>query len=254
MDSTGNNLQRFTGRAEDYRIGRPAYAEAFIESLYLERGFSETSVIADIGSGTGKFARQLLDRGSFVYCVEPNDDMRSAAAEELGRYKKFHAVAGSAAATGLDAQSVDFVTTAQAFHWFDVALFQKECRRILKENGMVFLIWNMRDENSEVNRRSFEIFSRFCPAFKGFSGGIQKNDSRIGQFFDSKYECVTFDNPIIFDREKFISRCLSGSYSLKEGDRDFQEYLGELSALFERYAQNGLLTMANSTVAYFGTL
>lgn len=249
-----DNTQKFTGRAEDYRIGRPAYAEAFMEGLYRQRGFSEESVIADIGSGTGKFARQLLDRGSTVYCVEPNDDMRSAAIEELSRYEKFRAVAGSAAETGLDDQSVDFITTAQAFHWFDVDLFQKECKRILKENGMVFLIWNMRDENSEINRRSYEIFSKFCPDFKGFCGGIQRDDIRIGQFFDSQYEYVAYDNPVLFNKHEFISRCLSGSYSLKEGDRDFQKYLGELSELFERYAQNGFLTMPNSTVAYFGTL
>lgn len=37
-------------------------------------------------------------------------------------------------------QSVDFVTTAQAFHWFDGALFRRECKRILKKNGLVFLI------------------------------------------------------------------------------------------------------------------
>lgn len=53
MDTT----QYFTSRAKDYVIGRPVYATEFIEYLYEKRGFSAQSIIADIGSGTGKFAR-----------------------------------------------------------------------------------------------------------------------------------------------------------------------------------------------------
>lgn len=56
-------LHRFDGRAEDYVAGRPTYAEAFVRSLFLNGVVSETSVIADIGCGTGKFAGQLLNYG-----------------------------------------------------------------------------------------------------------------------------------------------------------------------------------------------
>lgn len=249
-----DNTQNFTGLADNYTFGRPAYANAFVESLYSQHGFAENSVIADIGSGTGKFAKQLLDKGSLVYCVEPNDDMRNVAIKELSTYSKFHAVNGTATETMLDTRTVDFITTAQAFHWFEVPLFKKECKRILKKEGMIFLIWNMRDMSYEINQRSFEVYSEYCPNFKGFGGGIQKDDMRIKDFFDKKYEYVEFDNPLFFDKDKFISRSLSGSYSLKTGDENYSKYLDELSKLFEQYAQNNILTMANKTVAYFGTI
>ena len=109
--------------------------------------------------------------------------MRKTAIEELGKYKGFHAVDGTATETKLDEKSVDHITTAQAFHWFDVALFKKECRRILRDNGMVLLIWNMRDMSSEINQVSFEIYSKYCPNFKGFGGGIQKDDIKINSLF-----------------------------------------------------------------------
>lgn len=64
--------QRFSGLACNYAAARPSYAEALIEDLYTVHGFSPASVIADVGSGTGKFAEQLLRRGSTVWCVEPN--------------------------------------------------------------------------------------------------------------------------------------------------------------------------------------
>ena len=250
MDST----QKFSGLANEYTIGRPSYANAFIESLYSQYGFSKQSVIADIGSGTGKFAKQLLDKGSFVYCVEPNEDMRSGAIEELGEYKSFRVVGGTDSETQLNEKSVDFVTVAQAFHWFDVASFQKECKRILRDNGMVFLIWNMRDVTDEINKNCFAIFSKYCPDFKGFNGGIKKDDARIRQFFENKYEYVEFDNPICFDKSKFISRSLSGSYSLRKGNENYSEYLDALYRVFDKYAKENVITIANKTVAYIGRM
>ena len=247
-----DNTQNFNELAADYTIGRPAYAMNFIDSLYGKYGFSGQSTIADIGAGTGKLSKQLLERGSTVYCIEPNDDMRNTAIKELGKYAGFHAINGTAADTKMGDKSVDFITTAQAFHWFDPFLFKKECRRILHENGLVFLIWNMRDMSSGINQKSFEIFSKYCPKFKGFSGGILQDDIRIRQFFDDEYEYIEFDNPIFYDRNRFISRSLSGSYSLKNGDADYDKYLEALCKLYEQYAKNDKLTMENKTIVYVG--
>ena len=133
-----DNTKNFNQLADNQTVGRPTYAKDFINSLYMQYGFNEESVIADIGAGTGKFSKQLLDRGSTVYGVEPNDDMRNTAIKELGKYHRFHAVNGTAADTKMDSESVDFITTAQAFHWFDTFLFKKECKRIIHKNGLVF--------------------------------------------------------------------------------------------------------------------
>lgn len=249
-----NTIQNFNGRARDYTIGRPAYSSALIDYLYTDQKLSEQSVIADIGSGTGKFAKQLLLKGSSVFCVEPNDDMRNIATNELCTYKEYHAINGTANNTTLAHHSVDFITTAQAFHWFEVEAFSKECRRIIKPNGKVILVWNIRDITAKENQASQTIFAKFCPKFKGFSGGIQKDDERIKKFFQNEYEYVTFDNPLYYDKNKFIHRSLSSSYSLKEGDTNYPEYLNELAALFEKYSTNGILTVSNQTVAYIGTI
>ena len=130
-----DSARKFDGYAKDYAIGRPSYALDLINCLYERYGISEKSVIADIGSGTGKFAKHLLERGSQVYCVEPNDDMRQTAEKELGCYENFHSVAGNAQWSNLDDGFVDFVTTAQAFHWFNVTDFRRECLRIMKKGG-----------------------------------------------------------------------------------------------------------------------
>ena len=250
MDTT----RKFDGRAEDYTAGRPSYAEALIDCMYEKYGLSEASVIADIGSGTGKFARQLLEKGSEVCCVEPNDDMRCTAEKELVSYTGFRSVKGGAENTTLKTGSVDAITTAQAFHWFDGAKFRQECSRIIKDGGYIFLIWNVRDMQSPMNKELYDIHSGYCPNFRGFSGGMKRDDKRIAEFFDGKYDRVSFDAPLYLDKDKFIARCLSGSYSLKDGDNGYDEYMEALLKVFDKYSEDGIVTMANSSVAYVGKI
>ena len=250
MDTTN----RFDGYSKNYTVGRPQYAKELIDCLYNEYGMSEASVVADIGSGTGKFAMHLLERNSEVYCVEPNDDMRMVAENELRMFSNFHSIKGDAENTTLEDNSVDFVTTAQAFHWFDVQKFKQECSRILKNNGKAALIWNLRDESDPLNQDMYRIFSEHCPDFKGFGGGIAKDDPRIQLFFNDKYDYISFDNPLYYERDRFIARNLSGSYSLKEGDKGFDDYLKEIENTFNKYACDGIVSIANRSVAYIGNI
>lgn len=67
MEST----QKFNGLADVYTIGRPGYASGLIDYLYLKHGFSDQSVIADIGSGTGKFSKLLLDKEVLYIVLNP---------------------------------------------------------------------------------------------------------------------------------------------------------------------------------------
>ncbi len=250
MDAT----KKFDGIANEYANSRPSYATEFIESLYEKYGFNESSVVADIGSGTGKFAKQLLDKGSKVFCIEPNVDMRLVAESELNKYLNFSSISGSAESTTLAENSVDFITTAQAFHWFDTKRFKKECSRIIKTGGKVFLIWNTRKEDTAVVQKLHGVYSKFCPDFKGFCGGMKLHDNRIKEFFNNEYEYITFDNHLYFDREKFINRSFSGSYSLKKGDNGFDLYIEEINKVFDEFQTDGIVKIENQTVVYVGTL
>lgn len=41
---------------------------------------------------------------------------------------------------------------------------------------------------------------------------------------------------------------------MRKGDEHFNEYLDELSGLFEKYSKDDVLTVANKTVAYIGEI
>src|SRR5580658_2649045 len=73
--------------------------------------------------------------------------MRAAGEELLAAYPKFRSVGAPAEATTLPDASVELVTAAQAFHWFDPAAARAEFARILRPSGWVAVIWNERKKS-----------------------------------------------------------------------------------------------------------
>lgn len=247
-----NNTEKFTGKAEVYSAARPSYPNALFEYLKSELGADENTVFADIASGTGKFTQPLVKMGCTVYAVEPNDDMRGQAELLLSGYDHFISVNGSAENTGLPDDSVDYISAAQAFHWFDPQLFAAECKRILKPNGKVILLYNSRDEKAPLTVRLAEICRRLCPNFKGFSGG--NSDEDLKSFFSGGFKKITFKNDLYYSRDSFVQRMLSSSYAPFESAPNYSAFVNELKSLFDEFAQNNILLMPNHTYLYIGTV
>ncbi|MCH7321968.1 class I SAM-dependent methyltransferase [Solibacillus sp. MA9] len=247
-------IDKFTGKAQHYNQGRPSYAPELIDDLYKNGYLTPHSIVADIGAGTGKFTEQILQMGNTVFAVEPNNDMRAVLTERFQYFDTLIILNGTDEATSLADHSVDAITVAQAFHWFDIEKFKQECTRILKPNGLVILIWNMRDEASPVNQETYRIFQKYCSNFTGFSGGIKRNDEQISAFFDGDFFVKSFSNHLYYSKDDFIARSLSASYSLKQGDELFEDYLQELTNLYNQFVVNGVLEVPNNSVAYIGKL
>lgn len=250
------NENKFDGLGGIYARFRPGYPDFFIDDLFADVGVSRGSVLADIGSGTGILTRQLLARGCLVYAVEPNDDMRRIAEKALSGFPDFISVHGTAENTTLPDVGIDFITVAQAFHWFDREKFKLECQRVLKRNGKVILVWNNRDDKSKLVLENERINRKFCPEFKGFSGGMcgETKNGALSDFFAGPYEVREYENPLHFCKADFIGRNLSSSYALREGDDAYHAYIGELEDLFDRYCENNVLTMMNYTRCYIGSV
>ncbi len=248
------NEDRFTGLAGIYAKYRPSYPEAFLRYLYSDVGLGRNSVIADIGSGTGILTELLLKENSTVYGVEPNEDMRETAENALSRYPNFISVNGTAENTGLDASSLDFVTVAQAFHWFDRQAFKAECRRVLKEKGKVILVYNARDSENELVTENDAVIRRYCPDYMAASGGMRGGSTvEYADFFKGgACDFKVFKNDVVYDEDGFIGRNMSGSYAPKKDSGQYQPYISALKQLFLQYSRNGTLLMPYLTKSLIG--
>jgi SAM-dependent methyltransferase len=233
--------ERFSDRAEDYRKYRPGYPSGVLDVLRDRCGLGPASRVADLGSGTGILTAMLLGRSAAVYAVEPNAAMRTAAEEWLGGRPGFVSVAGSAEATGLPDGSVDLVTAAQAFHWFDAERTRMECRRILSTGGRAALIWNDRQSSAPGFQAGYESLLRGTIAeYRESGAGDRFAMDAVERFFSpSTVARIDLDCSQDLDWKSLRGRFLSSSYAPKHGSPEHGEVMDGLERLFERHATGG---------------
>jgi SAM-dependent methyltransferase len=135
----------FGASADAYERGRPDYPDAAVAALLETLAVGPGTVVADLAAGTGKLTRLLIPSGADVIAVEPVEAMRRRLMEVVPLAR---AMDGTAESMPLSDASVDAVTVAQAFHWFDAPRAVEEIARVLKPGvGGIGLIWNVRDED-----------------------------------------------------------------------------------------------------------
>lgn len=250
---------RFSDRVDNYVKYRPHYPAQVLEFLLKESIVSEASVIADIGSGTGISAELFLKQGIKVFGIEPNEPMREAAELILKNYsdqKLFVSVNARAEKTGLESNSVDVVICAQAFHWFNNDAFKNECKRILKPNGHVVLMWNDRRTTSTDFLKVYEDFLQmFGTDYKEINHKNTQEKSQFDKFFGvGNYKECSFYNFQDVDFAGLKGRVLSSSYMPNEGHKDFEFMIYCLKKIFMRYQENGLVRLDYDTKIYYGQL
>jgi SAM-dependent methyltransferase len=123
---------QFAGVAAAYERGRPEYAPAVVGAIAAELQLPPGATVLDLAAGTGKLTRTLVSAGLDVVAVEPQPQLREVLAASIGAERVRE---GLAEALPLPDASVDAVTVADAFHWFDQARALSEIRRVLRPCG-----------------------------------------------------------------------------------------------------------------------
>jgi ubiquinone/menaquinone biosynthesis C-methylase UbiE len=245
--------QRFSSRVEDYQRYRPGYPVEVIHLLRSDCGLKPGSIIADIASGTGIFTHLLLENGNQVFGVEPNLEMRRAAEQLLSGFANFTSIAGTAEATTLAENSVDFITAAQAAHWFDLDKAGREFVRILKSGGWAVLLWNERRTSSTPFLQAYEqLLLTYGTDYREVRHG--RITERLHHFFGRPLEAKVFANLQEFDYEGLRGRLLSSSYIPQSGHPSYSAMLEDLRRLFDQHAANGRVIMEYETQVFYGQL
>ena len=146
--------------ADLYEQVRPEYPDQAVEWLVGQLRIDRASTVLDLGAGTGKLTRTLLGRAGRVVAVEPGLEMlarlRVAVPEAA-------AVQGAAEQIPLPDASVDAVVCGQSFHWFREDEAIPEIRRVLRADGGLGLVWNVRHPDDPVQDEISELLKPFVP-------------------------------------------------------------------------------------------
>lgn len=138
-----------------YERGRPSYPADAVGWMIDGLGIGPARDVVDLGAGTGKLTRLLVPTGANVTAVEPSESMRAQFVEAVPGVPVLD---GTAERLPLADASVDVVTVAQAFHWFDIAATTAELARVIRPGGGLGMIWNERDASVRWVRELNAIF------------------------------------------------------------------------------------------------
>lgn len=242
-----NPTGRFSGRVNNYAKYRPSYPAEVLTVLENEAGLNKNCAVADVGSGTGIFSSLLLQYGCKVWGVEPNAEMREEGERQLKAYPLYTSVAGSAEHTGLETGSVDLVTVAQAFHWMEPMATRQEFDRILKKNGRIVLVWNLRTTGTAFLQKFEQLKIDFGTDYKATR---MVKEPEIASFFKpAGVKVVVVHHHQLLDYEGLQGQLLSTSYVPLEGEKH-DAMLAALKDLFEQYNENGLVSIEYDTKMY----
>ena len=239
------NEEKFTGKADVYDKFRPSYPDKLIDWLYEKTGAKS---VADIGAGTGIFTQCLSSKPWKITAVEPNPDMLEILFQNIGKGSALEIVNASAENTGIPAGTIDLVTAAQAFHWFDKEKFKAECQRIFSEKGRLAVAWNNHAPSDIMSERN-RIFDKYCGMSNSVAGGVTQVDLKV---YFSRMEVLHLENNMNMNEEQFIGYSLSHSYSIKADNANYEKFVDELKNVFMKFNHNGIVEIPQETECYFG--
>lgn len=239
------NEKKFTGKADLYDKFRPSYPMALIDFLW-DKTHADTA--ADIGAGTGIFTKCLCAKPWKIIAVEPNADMSEKLCSNLPNIEIVNA---SAEDTGIPSGSIGIVTAAQAFHWFDKERFARECQRILTPMGRLAVIWNTRTETDMQQERN-QIFLRNVGQYDSVKGNPNGGGRFSPNGYFTEYERVSFLQSMEMNCEQYIGCEMSRSYAPKKGTPVYGGMVNDLTQLFQKYEQDGRVSVAYETECFLG--
>ncbi|TIC85094.1 class I SAM-dependent methyltransferase [Nocardioides sp. GY 10113] len=143
----------FGSVVDAYERGRPDYP---LDAVRWLTGDQPLTVL-ELGAGTGKLTRHLVDLGHDVHATDPDPAMLDRLARSVRVTRLSQTAAEEIPAP--DA-AFDLVVVGQAYHWFDKERALPEIARVLKRGGELALVWNVRDERVPWVRRLGNLIGR----------------------------------------------------------------------------------------------
>lgn len=221
----------FSTQAATYAQGRPDYPRQLTGWLSETLGVTGQSTVVDLGAGTGKFTRLLSSLAPTLIAVEPVAQMGEQLLKALPGVRL---VSGTADAMPLDTASADVVVCAQAFHWFATQAALAQIHRVLKPDGRLGLVWNVRDESVDWVAAITEIITPYEGDTPRFHTGRWRDAFRGKYFSMPELTCFAYQH-VGSPQEVIIDRFLSVSFIAALPDTQKASVTAQLHTLIDTH-------------------
>jgi SAM-dependent methyltransferase len=220
----------FGRSVEAYRRSRPSYPPEAVAWLVDNLRIGPSSVVVDLGAGTGKLTALLLPTGARVIAVEPLAQMRAALADGLPAVVVLD---GRAEALPLPDASADAIVVGQAFHWFDLPRALPELRRVLRPSGRLGVIWNDLDVRVDWVSRFNDIIA--VPRV-GTPHPSEARDVDLADYFGTR-QLAEFAHAHAHDRASVLERVASMSFVAVLPEDERERVFEQVAALIDSHPE-----------------
>jgi SAM-dependent methyltransferase len=241
--------ERFTGKAAEYARYRERYDPHVVLPLLREWcGLSPAWSVADIGAGTGMVGDLFRANGNRVIAIEPNAEMRAACTSLHAGDGLFTVREGSAEKTGLPDAAVELIAVGRALHWFDAEPALREFQRILKPRGWVAILACGRREDGREENLAFKALLQNHTGRDLFNEPLLAVYRKLDTLFaGGQFRHAEVDGDMRLDWDQVRGLALSLSHAPMPGSAAFPAFEVELRRYFDRYEQNGQITLSTRT-------
>lgn len=144
----------FGADPDRYDRARPSYPSQLVDDLVA----AGARRVLDVGCGTGKVARLLVERGLDVLGIEADERMAQVARRhgvtvEVARFEEWDA----------KGRSFDLVVCGQAWHWVDQRVGPRKAAAILRSDGMAAFFWNRPGFTESTRRLLVDLYRKLAP-------------------------------------------------------------------------------------------
>lgn len=249
------NQARFTGRVDSYRRFRPSYPREILDFLRRNCGLTSESKVVDVAAGTGLFSELFLENGNSVIAVEPNDEMRAVCQERQALFPRFTVLNGTAETTGVPSGSADFITVAQAMHWFDLTKSREEFARVLRPNGWCVVAYNERRMGGDTFHDGFEeILIDFGADYHKVQRTHLGEEQLHAFFAPHPLRRRILPNAQLLDLDALVGRIVSSSYMPISGQPRYTEMRQAIEQLFHENQRDGQVHLEYNCAISYGQL
>ena len=133
-----------------------------INYITKKLAFKQTIVAADIGCGDGRYSIKLIEKlrnRLSLTCVDVNYEMLQQISKISSNIQNLQTKQAIAEELPFADNSLDCIFSFNAIHHFKINEFAKECNRVLKNNGLLFIYTRLKEQNES------NIWCKFFPDF-----------------------------------------------------------------------------------------
>jgi SAM-dependent methyltransferase len=220
-----------------------------LDILIDKAGLLPESIVADIACGYGYASKLFLENDNVVHAVEPDRARLELARNYLDDYGHLNLLNADAIKTGIAAETSDYVIAHEMIHEQPRDALLRECRRILRPDGIFIVIFSeLNADSAGFSQGLSHLFAEHIPDWSTTLQIRRETEGMIGSYF------ANLPIRARVPQRLAVSRAQTIACAKILGDVQDERLQIAVSALFEQHNTAAKVDLIRDFRLYFGPI